>query len=287
MGSWAHRTTTLINLGDAEVHMAESAKIVAEGARKVFPSAGEAVVAIDELSLTVPEGEFLSIVGPSGCGKTTFLRALAGLERLSSGRLEIAQADPTRPLNSVVFQEYGIFPWKTVRQNVAFGLQMRGIGRRERDERARQWIERVGLRDFTDAYPHELSGGMKQRVSIARALANDPEVLLMDEPLGALDAQTRAVMQEEFLHLWEWDQKTVVYITHSIDEAVFLSDRVVVMTAHPGRSKAIHDIDLPRPRSWDQTGSTQFSELRLRIWEDLQDEVKRTMGVQADTAEQP
>lgn len=258
-------------------------KIVADRLHKRFPAAGEPVVALEELSLTVAEGELVSVVGPSGCGKTTFLRLLAGLEEPTSGSLAIRASDDgaQRPQNAVVFQEYGIFPWKTVLQNVAFGLQMRGVARREREEQARAWVERVGLARFAGAYPHELSGGMKQRVSIARALANDPEVLLMDEPLGALDAQTRTVMQEEILDLWERDQKTVVYITHSIDEAVFLSDRVVVMTAHPGRKKAEHAIDLPRPRRWEQTGGADFAALRLQIWSDLEDEVKRTMAGQA------
>ncbi len=204
------------------------------------------MTAIADFNLDVAEGEFVCVVGPSGCGKSTFLRILAGLDTISSGEVRIVPgADPSQPLNNVVFQEYAIFPWKTVLDNVAFGLEMRGIGKVERYTVAREWIDRVGLRKFADYYPHQISGGMKQRVSIARALANDPQVLLMDEPLGALDAQTRTVLQEELLRIWEANRKTVVYITHSIDEAVLLGDRVVLMTAHPGANKAIFDVDHP------------------------------------------
>ena len=198
---------------------------------------------------TLRTATFVCVVGPSGCGKSTYLRILAGLDTLTSGTLEIRPgADPKKPLNSVVFQEYAVFPWKTVIENVAFGLQMRGIGKAERLAVAEGWLERVGLRKFAHYYPHQISGGMKQRVSIIRALANDPEVLLMDEPLGALDAQTRLVLQEELLRIWEETRKTVVYITHSLDEAILLGDKVVLMTAHPGRLLATFDIDIPRPR---------------------------------------
>ena len=168
------------------------------------------MTAIEDFNLEVEDGEFVCIVGPSGCGKSTFLRILAGLEPLTSGEIEIVPGDePGKPLNNVVFQEYAIFPWKTVIDNVAFGLEMRGIGKAQRYEVAQDWLDRVGLRKFADYYPHQISGGMKQRVSIARALANDPEVLLMDEPLGALDAQTRNVLQEELLKIWEQNRKTV------------------------------------------------------------------------------
>ena len=196
-------------------------KILARNVIKTFPSMHGPVTAVRDFNLEVQEGEFVCIVGPSGCGKSTFLRILANLVTPTSGEVKIvAGSDPGKPLNNMVFQEYAIFPWKTVLDNVGFGLEMRGCPVKERHEIACGWIERVGLKKFTHHYPHQLSGGMKQRVSIARAMANDPEVLLMDEPLGALDAQTRAVVQEELMSIWEKNRKTVVYITHSIDEAV-------------------------------------------------------------------
>jgi NitT/TauT family transport system ATP-binding protein len=257
-------------------------KIVAREVVKAFPTAAGPVAAIDRFDLTVAEGEFVCIVGPSGCGKSTFLRILAGLVEPSSGHLQIAPGrDPGKPLNNVVFQEYAIFPWKTVLQNVAFGLQMRGVARREREATARDWLAKVGLAKFADYFPSQLSGGMKQRVSIARALANDPEVLLMDEPLGALDAQTRMVMQEELLRIWEEHRKTVVYITHSIDEAVLLGDRVVIMTAHPGTNKTEFRVEIPRPRSIATTATPEFAALSGSIWEALQDEVRKAMAAQA------
>jgi NitT/TauT family transport system ATP-binding protein len=228
--------------------------------------------------LEVQEGEFVCIVGPSGCGKSTFLRILAGLVEHTSGDVQIVAGDnPDTPLNNVVFQEYAIFPWKTVIENVAFGLQMRGIDKKTRYKIAQDWLERVGLRKFARYYPAQLSGGMKQRVSIARALANDPEVLLMDEPLGALDAQTRAVMQEELLRIWEETRKTVVYITHSIEEAILLGDRVVIMTAHPGTFKQEFHIELPRPRTIETTSTPEFAALTGDIWQALKDEVQRAL----------
>ena len=212
-------------------------KIEARDLTKVYPSRNGPMCALRDFSLRVDEGEFVCIVGPSGCGKSTFLRILGGLITPSSGRVELIPRDERAPLQNIVFQEYAIFPWKTVLDNVAFGLEMRGVPRTERRETARDWIRKVGLTKFADAYPHQLSGGMKQRVSIARAFANDPEILLMDEPLGALDAQTRAILQGELVRLWEDSRKTVVYITHSIEESVLLGDRIVLMTAHPGTYK--------------------------------------------------
>lgn len=254
-------------------------KIRARNISKVFSSNGKGtVVALRDFSLEVREGEFLCIVGPSGCGKSSFLRILAGLMSPSSGTLEIQPAeDPLKPVTSMVFQEYAVFPWKTVLENVAFGLQMRGIPRTERLSIAKVWIERVGLSKFIHAYPHQLSGGMKQRVGIARALANDPEILLMDEPLGALDAQTRTVLQEEILRIWEERRKTVVYVTHSIEEAVLLGDRVVLMTAHPGTQKAVFPVPLPRPRDLRVTATAEFGELTYTIWEALRGEVLAAM----------
>ncbi len=256
-------------------------KIGARNVSKHYPTVDGTMVALEDFSLDVADGEFVCIVGPSGCGKSTFLRMLAGLESISLGSIAIRPgATAGKPLNSVVFQEYAIFPWKTVADNVAFGLQMRGISRKERQDTARYWLDRVGLSKFADYYPHQISGGMKQRVSIIRALANDPEVLLMDEPLGALDAQTRVVLQEELLRIWEETRKTVVYITHSLDEAVLLGDRVILMSAQPGRHLATFKIDLPRPRSIATTNLPRFAEYRAEIWEMLSAEVTRAMEAQ-------
>ena len=257
-----------------------SIKIKAHGVTKIYSSRSESVYALRDFNLEVEEGEFLCIVGPSGCGKSTFLRILGGLITPSSGEITLMPGKTGVPLQSIVFQEYAIFPWKTVIDNVVFGLQMRGIPRQERQEIAFDWLRKVGLVKFADSYPHQLSGGMKQRVSIARAFANNPEILLMDEPLGALDAQTRAVLQEELIHLWEGLRKTVVYITHSIEEAVLLGDRVVLMTAHPGTNKSEFAVPFSRPRSFALTSAPEFAKLTYAIWEDLQGEVQRTMEQQ-------
>jgi NitT/TauT family transport system ATP-binding protein len=258
------------------------AKIFAHAAEKRFPTRRGWMTALRDFDLEVAEGEFLCLVGPSGCGKSTFLRILAGLDHATGGEVGIHPGpDPKQPLANVVFQEYAVFPWKTVLHNVAFGLEMRGVPRAERETRARRWIDKVALTRFADYYPAQLSGGMKQRVSIARALANDPQVLLMDEPLGALDAQTRAVLQEELLQLWEEARKTVLYVTHSIDEAVFLADRIVVMTAHPGTVKTVIDVDLPRPRDLGVRATPRFAALSGAVWEALRDEVRRAMADQS------
>jgi NitT/TauT family transport system ATP-binding protein len=253
-------------------------KIVSRNVTKIYPTPRGDTVALDDFSLDVAEGEFVCVVGPSGCGKSTYLRILAGLDTCTSGSVHIEPgADSRKPRNSVVFQEYAVFPWKSVLDNVAFGLQMRGIAKAEREARARRWLERVGLARFAGHYPHQISGGMKQRVGIVRALVNDPEVLLMDEPLGALDAQTRIVLQDELLRIWEETRKTVVYITHSLDEAILLGDRVILMSAHPGRLLATFDIDLPRPRTIATMNSARFAEFRGAIWELLGKEVARAM----------
>lgn len=261
------------------------AKIIARDVTRIYDTPQGTVTAIDRFNLDVEDGEFVCIVGPSGCGKSTFLRILAGLIPVTSGQATIVPGDdPERPLNNVVFQEYAIYPWKTVIDNVAFGLQMRGIPKKERYDIAFTWLERVGLRKFARYYPSQISGGMKQRVSIARALANDPDVLLMDEPLGALDAQTRAILQEELLRIWEEQRKTVVYITHSIDEAVLLGDRVEVMTAHPGTNKASFKVDLPRPRNLATTTTPEFARMKGVIWEALRDEVMQALEDQQSSS---
>jgi NitT/TauT family transport system ATP-binding protein len=256
-------------------------KIIAQDVDKVYETPHGFIRALRHFNLQVETGEFVCIVGPSGCGKSTFLRILAGLEDKTGGVVQIVPGeDPRKPLNNVVFQEYAIFPWKTVIDNVAFGLEMRGFPRQERLVIAGRWLERVGLSRFAQYYPHQISGGMKQRVSIARALANDPEVLLMDEPLGALDAQTRAVLQEELLRIWDETRKTVVYITHSIEEAILLGDRVVLMTAQPGTNKATFQVNLPRPRTIEVKATEEFRTLTLAIWEALKDEVMQAMEAQ-------
>lgn len=255
-------------------------KIEGKDLTKIYPSQNGPMCALQNFNLQVSEGEFVCIVGPSGCGKSTFLRILGGLITPSSGWVKLFPRNQNVPLQSIVFQEYAIFPWKTVLDNVAFGLEMRGIPRTERRERAREWIWKVGLAKFADAYPHQLSGGMKQRVSIARAFANDPEILLMDEPLGALDAQTRAILQGELIRLWEASRKTVVYITHSIEESVLLGDRIVLMTAHPGTYKSEFSVPFERPRSYELTSSPEFARLSYAIWQELEVEVQRTMEKQ-------
>jgi NitT/TauT family transport system ATP-binding protein len=255
-----------------------SVKIVVRELTKVFASRkATTTLALGGVSLDVGDGEFLCIVGPSGCGKTTLLRIMAELETPTSGTVQMVRAaDAGRPLHSMVFQDHSLFPWLTVVNNVAFGLEMRGMGRRERLERADAFIDMVGLRGFRDHYPHQLSGGMKQRASLARAFVNDPEVLLMDEPFAALDAQNKVLLQEELLRIWERNRKTVVYITHSIDEALLLGDRVVIMTGVPGRIKDVLDVDFERPRDIVETKTMpRFTELSVHIWRVLESEVRR------------
>lgn len=273
-------TTAAATQSGVAASASQPAKIIARAVTKVYPSARGPVIGLRDFDLEVAAGEFVAIVGPSGCGKSTFLRILAGLTPATRGSVSI-RADRSsagalaRPLNAMVFQEYALFPWKNVRDNVAFGLEMRGVGRRDRQVVADEFIAKVGLSRFRFAYPHQLSGGMKQRVSIARAFATDPETLLMDEPLGALDAQTRILLQEELLRIWEQSGKTVVYITHNIEEALLLADRVEIMTAHPGANKCAFRVDFPRPRSLDLRGDPEFTRLSLEIWAALRDEARR------------
>jgi NitT/TauT family transport system ATP-binding protein len=248
--------------------------ITLSNVNKTFSAQGGTVDALQDVSLDIGGGEFFCIVGPSGCGKTTLLRILAGLEESTGGNVLIAAAQNGRPLNSMVFQEQSVFPWMNVRDNVSYGLRLRGFGKKERHAIADRYIRMIGLTRFADAYPHQLSGGMKQRVSVARAFANDPEILLMDEPFGALDEQNRILLQQELLRIWEDSRKTTVFITHSIDEALCLGDRVMVMTAHPGRIKSIVDIDLPRPRDIASIRTTlRYNQLFQTIWLTLRDEV--------------
>ena len=241
---------------------------------KNFITPTSQIHALEDISLSIGDGEFFCIVGPSGCGKTTLLRILAGLELPSSGTAIIHSTQKDQPINSMVFQEQSIFPWMTVIDNVGYGLRMRGISKKVRDKTAEHYINMIGLSKFTHAYPSQLSGGMKQRVSVARAFANDPEVLLMDEPFGALDEQNRLILQQELLRIWEGTQKTTIFITHSIDEALCLGDRIMVMGAHPGTIKTIINIDLPRPRDIASIRtSLYYNELFQNIWSILRDEV--------------
>ena len=235
------------------------------------------LVAIDHVSVDIEPGEFFVIVGPSGCGKTTLLRILAGLETATAGTIATdTPAGSDRPENSMVFQGKSIFPWMTVWNNAAYGLRMRNAPAAVIKERVGHYLEATGLTRFADYYPHQLSGGMKQRVSIARAFANDPEILLMDEPFSALDAQNKLLLQEELLRIWDEQKKTVVFITHSVDEAVFLGDRIMVMTAQPGKVKSFVPVPLARPRNLiELQKAPEFGELVHRIWSDLRDEVQR------------
>jgi NitT/TauT family transport system ATP-binding protein len=235
------------------------------------------LVAIDRVSVDIEPGEFFMIVGPSGCGKTTLLRILAGLETATSGAIEVdTPAGSEQPENCMVFQGESIFPWMTVWNNAAYGLRMRKAPQAIIKERVGHYLDRTGLTRFAGYYPHQLSGGMKQRVSIARAFANDPEILLMDEPFSALDAQNKLLLQEELLRIWDEQKKTVVFITHSVDEAVYLGDRIMVMTAQPGRVKSFVRVPLPRPRNIiELQKAPEFGELVHRIWSGLREEVQR------------
>jgi NitT/TauT family transport system ATP-binding protein len=234
------------------------------------------LIAIDGVSLDIAPGEFFMIVGPSGCGKTTLLRILAGLESVTSGAIEIETPSSHRPVNSMIFQGDSIFPWMTVWDNAAYGLKMRRAPSATVKEVVGHYLARTGLTRFAKYYPHQLSGGMRQRVSIARAVANDPEILLMDEPFSALDAQNKLLLQEELLHIWEEHKKTVVFITHSVDEAVFLGDRIMVMTAQPGKVKTFVPVPLARPRNiMELQKMPQYGELIAHIWSSLREEVHR------------
>ncbi|TDL31376.1 ABC transporter ATP-binding protein [Jeotgalibacillus sp. S-D1] len=255
--------------------MSQNPKISIQQLTKVFYKRQNSVTAIENISLDIEEGEFVCIVGPSGCGKTTLLRILAGLETQSSGHFSIQQSKKDRPSQSMVFQEKGILPWLTVEENVAFGLKMRHLPKAQVKERTDYFLKKVGLGKFSKMYPKELSGGMKQRVSIARAFANDPEILLMDEPFGALDEQNKYILQEELLSIWSETKKTVIFITHSIDEALYLSDRVILMSAQPGKITAEMKVDLPRPRKQEDIRSNpEMAAKFLEIWKHLQEEVQ-------------
>lgn len=260
-------------------------KIRARDVRMDFAIADERgrkqqIAALQDFNLDIREGEFFTLLGPSGCGKSTFLNVLAGLARKTGGSISI-DGQPASGINreqGVVFQGYALFPWRTVLQNIEVGLEIRKIPKRERRETAEQFLHLVGLAGFGQRYPHELSGGMRQRVAIARSLAYSPSLLLMDEPFAALDAQTREILQSELLRIWEQHKTTIVFITHSLDEAIYLSDRIAVMTHRPGRIKSVLEIALPRPRPAEIRHAPAFVQLREQAWDVLRDEVAFASG---------
>jgi NitT/TauT family transport system ATP-binding protein len=270
---------TATSAADRAPGPATDARIELTGVTKRFTTpAGTAFTALRDVSFTVEPGQFCAVVGPTGCGKSTTLTMVSGLDRPSAGSVRVG-GDPVTGIaagTSFMFQADALMPWKTVLGNVAMGPTFRGVGRREAHAAARDWLRRVGLAGFEDHHPHQLSGGMRKRVSLAAALINEPSILLMDEPFGALDVQTKAIMSNELLGLWEQTRPSVIFITHDLEEAVALADRVVVMTAGPGTVKAVYDIDLPRPRGAVQEirFEPRFLELHRQIWESLREEVE-------------
>lgn len=257
-------------------------RIRCEQVRKVFQDrrGRSEIVALGDFSIDIAPGEFITVVGPSGCGKTTLLNIAAGFERQTAGTVfvdEKAVVGPG-PDRGVVFQEYALFPWLKVVQNVAYGLIERGIPRREAAEQAETWLARVGLDGFGSKYPHQLSGGMRQRVALIRVLANDPRIMLMDEPFAALDALTRTVLQKELQMLWEQSHKTVVFVTHNVEEAIYLGDRMVIMSARPSSIKMIVPIDLPRPRDVTDEKFNEYRKLAAHQLEQEQMALMRTGG---------
>jgi NitT/TauT family transport system ATP-binding protein len=258
--------------------------VAAVHVHKRFETPRGPVDAVNDVSLSFPAGSFTVIVGPSGCGKSTLLRMIAGLDSPTGGRIDFGgRANGSRPTNALVFQGRSLFPWLTLRQNVAYGLRLKGRSRAERNTRADDLLELVGLRRFARAYPHQVSEGMRQRVAIARALAVDPDILLMDEPFGALDEQTRLILQEELLRIWEATGKTVIFVTHSLDEALMLADTIVVMSAQPGTVRTVFNVPFSRPRSLAAVRSDErFADLFTRTWDILRTEVNTARAQQGE-----
>lgn len=240
-----------------------------ENLSKVFATPKGSTLALDKINFQTHRREFLCVVGPSGCGKSTLVRILAGLEQHTSGDVLLEGKPVSEPGKDrgMVFQGYTLFPWLTVKKNVMFGLEVNGQDNYEAERQALQWLQLVGLEKFADAYPHQLSGGMKQRVAIVRALANQPRILLMDEPFGALDAQTRGRMQAHLLEIWRKIDITIVFITHDLDEAIFLADRILVLSAHPGQVQELIEVPVPHPRSTGQFISPEFLATKARLGE--------------------
>jgi NitT/TauT family transport system ATP-binding protein len=254
-------------------------RVRVDAVSKVYPAPrGGELTALEDVSLEIGDGEFVTILGPSGCGKSTLLQIVAGLETPTGGRVTFEGAPPGVALTAVVFQEHALFPWRTVHDNVVFGLEVRGVAAAEREAAARRLLELVGLDGFADRYPHHLSGGMRQRVAIARALAVEPALLLMDEPFSSLDAQSRALMQLELLALWERTRRSILYVTHQIQEAVLLGDRVVVMTRRPGRILAVRPVPLPRPRNERTMLDPAFLGLVDECWQLIKRDARDAMA---------
>jgi NitT/TauT family transport system ATP-binding protein len=252
----------------------EDIKLKIENVYKEYETRNGKMIALNGVTLDIKENEFICVVGPSGCGKSTLLNIIAGLLEPTSGAvyLDGNRIEGTGVERGVVFQQYALFPWRTVLKNVMFGLEMKKTPKAEAIEIAKKYIEAVGLKGFENAYPKELSGGMKQRVAIARAYAANPEVLLLDEPFGALDAQTRVQLQTELLNTWEQEKKTCFFITHDVDEAILLAQRVIIMSARPGRIKRIIEIDIPYPRTQEIKADSHFLELKAEIWNEVYQE---------------
>ena len=259
----------------------QASKLELNGISMVYTQRGRRFIALHEVSLQVQAGEFISLVGASGCGKTTLLRIVDGLVAPSYGEVRVNGSPVTRPGpdRGFVFQQDALFPWRTVIDNIVFGLEVQGRARREARARADDLIRLVGLSGFEEHFPHELSGGMRQRANLARALTIDPDILLMDEPFASLDAQTRELMQSELLRIWRSNRKTVLFVTHQIDEAVYLADRVVVMTSRPGQVKAILEVNIPRPRDLSVKRTQRFLELVDDIWKMIDEEVKAALRI--------
>lgn len=249
-------------------------KLKIDNVYKEYQGRNGKTVALNGVNLDIRENEFICVVGPSGCGKSTLLNIIAGLLEPTSGAvyLDGKQIEGTGVERGVVFQQYALFPWRTVIKNVMFGLEMKKTSKEEARQTALKYIEAVGLKGFENAYPKELSGGMKQRVAIARAYAANPEVLLLDEPFGALDAQTRVQLQTELLNTWEKEKKTCFFITHDVDEAIILAQRVIIMSARPGRIKRIVEIDIPYPRTQETKSDERFLQLKAEIWNEVYQE---------------
>ena len=252
----------------------DTVRVRIDNVRKVFNTRNGEMVALNGVSLDIHDNEFICVVGPSGCGKSTLLNIIAGLSEPTSGKVycDVKEVTGTGTERGVVFQQYALFPWLTVKKNVMFALEMRGVKGKAAEEEAMKYLEMVDLAKFADHYPKELSGGMKQRVAIARAYAEEPEVLLMDEPFGALDAQTRTQLQTELLETWEKKRKTCFFITHDVEEAIILAQRVIIMSARPGRIKDIVDIDIPYPRTQETKMTPHFMELKNHIWSQVYQE---------------
>jgi NitT/TauT family transport system ATP-binding protein len=268
--------------------IAGAGSLVCRDVRKAYVRDGEDdMVAVDNATFSVAPGEFVALVGPSGCGKSTLLRLIDGLTPVTSGTVEVGGKRVTKPGRDrgFVFQADNLFPWRTVEQNVRFGLEIQGMDKQQREDEVTRLLELAGLLDFRRRHPHELSGGMRQRVNLVRALACDPQVLLMDEPFSALDAQTRELMQAEVLRLWLATKKTVVFVTHSIEEAVFMADRVLLMSSRPGRIRTEYKIDIPRPRDPGVQRTPEFVEISRLIWEDLRSDMTRAFAAETHADE--